>query len=98
VNVRWSPLAIERVVEIAQWIAADRPNAADRLVDGLFSAVERLSEFPNSGRQVPEFDRPELREIVFQQFRIVYRVGSEHVDILTVRHSLQLMEEADLGE
>lgn len=97
-KVTWSPLAIERVLEIAAWIAAERPDAAEKLVDGIFAAVERLREFPESGRKVPEFERPELREIIYRKYRIVYRTESDVVEILTVRHSLQLLEESDLGE
>lgn len=97
-KVIWSPLAIERVLEIAAWIAADRPKSAERLVEGFFAAVERLSAFPESGRKVPEFDRPELREIIYRKYRIVYTTGSDLVKILTVRHSLQLLNADDLGE
>jgi plasmid stabilization system protein ParE len=96
VTVRWSPLAIDRVVEIAEWIAADHPAAADRIVDGLFDAAERLVDFPLSGREIPEFERPELREIIWEQYRIVYRIRGEHIDILTVRHTLQLLSESVL--
>jgi plasmid stabilization system protein ParE len=99
VIVRWSPLAIDRVVEIGEWIATERPAAAVRIVDGLFDAAERLEVFPLSGRRVPEFDeRTDLREIFFEQFRIVYKVSGTRVDILTVRHMLQLMDPSDLGE
>jgi toxin ParE1/3/4 len=96
VKVIWSPLAIERVVEIADWIAASRPQAASELVEGLFMAVERLTEFPEIGRQVPDFERPDLREIVYRRYRIIYRVRSDRVEILTVRHSLQDLEDDDL--
>lgn len=96
--VRWSPLAIERVVEIGEWIAVDHPDSASRIVEGLFSAVERLADFPESGREVPEFERRDLREIIYRQYRIVYRVRMDCVDVLTVRHSLQLMDEAALSD
>lgn len=97
--VRWSPLAIDRVVEIGVWIASERASAAERIVDGLFDATARLEAFPLSGRHVPEFaERTDLREIFFEQFRIVYKVSERHIDILTVRHTLQTMAEADLGE
>jgi toxin ParE1/3/4 len=96
VNVRWSPLAVERVTEIARWISADRPDSAERLVDEIFATVGRLAKFPQSGRQVPEFRRLELREIIHRSFRIIYRVEKGRVEILTVRHSLQLLDEDDL--
>jgi plasmid stabilization system protein ParE len=99
VIVRWSRLAIDRVVEIGEWIASERPAAAIRIVDGLFDAAERLEAFPLRGRRVPEFDeRTDLREIFYEQFRIVYKVSGVHVDILTVRHMLQLMDPGDFGQ
>lgn len=97
--VRWSPLAIDRVVEIAEWIAYERPAAAVRIVDGLFDAARRLESFPLRGRRVPEFDeRTDLREIFFEQFRIVYKVSETHVEILTIRHMLQLMDPNEVAE
>jgi toxin ParE1/3/4 len=98
VTVIWSPLALERVADIATWIAQERPAAATRNVDDLFAAVDRLSQFPESGRQVPEFARPDLREVIHRQYRIVYRIAADHIAVLTVRHSLQLLDPDDFGE
>lgn len=53
-RIVWSPLALERVKDIAQYIAEDKPSAAVEWVDGIFDTVERLSDFPESGRVVPE--------------------------------------------
>lgn len=97
-TVIWSPLALERVAEIATWIAQERPAVAARTVEELFSAVHRLGHFPQSGRQVPEFDRSDLREVIHGQYRIVYRVADDHIAILTVRHSLQPMDPDVLGD
>jgi toxin ParE1/3/4 len=96
VKIVWSPLAIERVSDIGAWIAADRPDAAEAVVDGIFEAVERLTRFPRSGREVPEFNRPEIREVIHRSYRVIYRVGRNRIDILTIRHSLQLLDEDDL--
>ncbi|MCH8533411.1 MAG: type II toxin-antitoxin system RelE/ParE family toxin [Saccharospirillum sp.] len=53
-RIVWSPLALERVEDIAQYIAEDKPGAAVEWVDGIFDTVERLADFPESGRVVPE--------------------------------------------
>jgi plasmid stabilization system protein ParE len=45
---------------------------------------ERLREFPDSGRMVPERQSPELREIVSGNFRIVCRRTAALVEIATV--------------
>jgi len=37
----------------------------------VLAAVERLADFPNSGRLVPELKDPAIREILFGSYRIV---------------------------
>lgn len=95
-KVVWSPLALERVESIAQYIAEDKPSAALNWVDGLFSCVDRLAEFPESERIVPEVRLRRIREVVFGSYRVIYSVTNQ-VDILTVRRSSQLLETAQLG-
>lgn len=74
-NLVWSPLAIERVSEIAEYIARDNPPAAQRWVEDTFDRVGQLEEFPDSGRRVPEDPtRSDLREIIHGDYRIIYRV------------------------
>ena len=90
-KIVWSPLAIERVSEIAQYIAQDDPVLAEKWVDAIFDKVERLEDFPQSGRKIPELQRSDLREIVFSNYRIVYQLDQNRVSILTVRHSRQLL-------
>lgn len=95
-NVVWSPLAIERATEIADVIATDRPSAADRWLDELFGATDRLGAFPESGRVVPELQRIDLREVIHKEYRIIYRIDSQGVSIMTVRHSRQLTTASEL--
>jgi toxin ParE1/3/4 len=96
VKIIWSPLAITRVLEIGEWIAAERPQGARALVDELFAAVERLSRFPQSGREVPEVQQPDIRELIFKRYRIIYKTRPSRIEILTVRHSRQELDEEDL--
>jgi plasmid stabilization system protein ParE len=86
VRVVWSPLAIERAAEAATYIAQDSPAAARRWVDGRFASAGALSRMPERGRLVPELRRPDVRELLYGNYRIVYRLESRRVAILTVRH------------
>lgn len=95
-RIVWSPLALERVEDIAQYIAEDKPSAAVEWVDGLFDTVERLADFPESGRIVPEVGARRVREVVFGAYRIIYSV-KDQIDILTVRRSSQLLRMSELG-
>ena len=49
-------------------------------------ATDRLEDFPQMGRVVPEIDRDDIREIIVQSYRIIYRLLLDEVDILTVHH------------
>ena len=90
-RIQWSPLAIERVAEIAAFIAEDNPCAAEKWVRAAFARVGQLRQFPKSGRRIPESPRPDLRELVWGNYRIVYRREARRISILTVRHVKQIL-------
>jgi toxin ParE1/3/4 len=96
-RIVWSPLALERVEDIAQYIAEDKPSAAVEWVEGIFDTVERLSDFPESGRVVPEVGGRRIREVIFGAYRIIYSVRDQ-IDILTVRRGDQLLRMSELGD
>lgn len=96
-RIVWSPLALERVEDIARYISEDNPDAAVQWVDDLFSTVERLADFPKSGRMVPEVGSPRIRELIFGKYRVIYS-AKDQVDILTVRRSSQLLRMSELGD
>jgi plasmid stabilization system protein ParE len=95
-RVVWSPLALERAVEIARWIATDRPRAARAWMDGLFDAVGGLAGFPERGRVVSEIGRLEIREIAYRDHRVICKVEPRRVSILTVRHGRRLFDPGDV--
>lgn len=96
-RIVWSPLAIERVEDIAQYIADDNASAAVEWVERIFDIVERLSKFPESGRVVPEVGVRRIREVIFGSYRIIYSVRDQ-IDILTVRRSNQLLRVSELED
>ena len=95
-KIIWLPRALRRINEIADFIAEDNPDAAHLWVLDIFGAVERLENFPRSGRIVPETNKDDIREVVHGKYRIIYRVRSKTVAVLTVRHSRQLLPLAEL--
>jgi toxin ParE1/3/4 len=90
-KIFWSPLAVERVSEIAEYIAEDNPSAAERWVDTVFKKVEELKAFPERGRVVPEIDNKTVRELLYGNYRIIYRLEGKRLSVLTVRHGKQLL-------
>ena len=70
-KIIWSPLAVERAAEIAEYISRDNPTAAKKWVDTVFSKVDQLKSFPESGRIVPEIDSKDFRELIYGNYRII---------------------------
>lgn len=89
-EVRWTPQAAEDLRAIREFIARDSPRYGRLVAERLFSATERLQAFPESGRIVPERNRPELRELIVGEYRLVYRFTSGAAEILTVFRSSRL--------
>ena len=96
-RVEWTPLALGRVEAIARYIARGNPAAAVGWVNDLFDAVERLGDFPERGRMVPEVGVRRIREMIFGAYRVIYSVG-DRVVILTVRRGSQLLRPSELDD
>jgi plasmid stabilization system protein ParE len=85
----WSPAARDDLHDIVVFIARDNPNRAMSFGYELISGTDRLQEFPEVGRIVPEYRNDYIREIVIRPYRIVYRVVHENriCEIARVWHS-----------
>ena len=70
-EVRWSLTAEADLRAIEGFIAQDSVLHAVDLVDRLVEGVEHLSHAPRMGRVVPEFQREDLRELLFRAYRVV---------------------------
>jgi len=97
-RVAWSETSLVRVEDISHHIALDDAGAAARWVVELFDLVEsQLSAFPESGRIGPELGARTIRELVFGDYRVFYRIG-EGVEVLSVRHGSQLLREDEVRD
>jgi plasmid stabilization system protein ParE len=70
--------------EIEDYIAGDNPKAAAEFVNKLISAAEILKDNPAIGRVVPELSIDKIRELLYKNYRIVYLIKKNSVEILTV--------------
>lgn len=90
-RIIWSPLAIDRASDIADYIARDKPSAAQNWVNTVFSKVEKLSSSPEIGRIVPEINDNCFRELIYGNYRIICRIEEKLISILTIRHGKQIL-------
>ncbi len=77
--------ALNNLERIVAYIAPHNAVAAGRIGNQLLDAALSLRTFPERGRMVPEFQRPELCEIIFRSYRIIYRTNNTDQSLEIVR-------------
>ena len=88
-------MAVQRLEDIFDYIALDDTVAAQKMIEKIFKRIETLSKHPERDRKVPEADRGEIREVFEGEYRIIYRLDSKKVFILTIRNFKQLIPPKD---
>ena len=92
VRVEWTGIAIEDMNDIGEYIGKGSQKYAKIVVERLFTSTNVLKQNPRIGRMVPEFNNPNIRELIRGSYRIIYRIVDEsRIDIITVHHSARLL-------
>ena len=97
-NLIWSDVAISDLESIYDYIARDSHQYARHQVERIHQSKERLLQFPESGRHIPEFPHLPHREVIIDNYRVIYRyIGDiETVLIVTVVHGRQMLSGSNL--
>jgi plasmid stabilization system protein ParE len=90
VKIKFTPSARRQFLEGLEYIRQDSPAAARQFRKKAAAVLSRLSEFPESGRAIPEFPELPHREVIVRPYRFFYRVVGKTVWIVAVWHSAQL--------
>lgn len=90
-RIVWAPQAVEDVEAIRVYVARDSPHYAQLVIDRIVVAVALLEGSPRSGRVVPEVGDESLREVIHGNYRIVYRLRHDLIEIATVFHGARLL-------
>ena len=90
-KIKWTQEALDRLIEIEEYISKDSPSRAVQFMDQLIEHAEVLSDKPRIGRTIPELANPDIRELVFKKYRIVYRLKANCIEILTVFEGHRLL-------
>ncbi len=83
-RVEWSELANEDLAYYVEYISRDSVFYANQFAERIVLATRRLSDFPKSGREIPEADDELWREIIVQGYRVMYHLDPDRVLILAV--------------
>ena len=87
VKIIWSENALEDIEQISEFIRRDSSDRAALFISRLIDATEKLSEYPNSGRIIPEVKIKEYCEIIYGAYRIMYKLEQHNILILADIHS-----------
>ena len=86
-TVHWTDTAQDHLDAIYAYIAQDSPEYALRMVDRITRRSQQISDAPLSGREVPEYELKQIREVIEQPYRIIYHIKPDQIDVIAVLHS-----------
>jgi toxin ParE1/3/4 len=97
-KLRWTLRARRDLEEIGIYISRDSPDAARRWIERLRDRTRKAAQAPRAGRVVPEVEREDVREVFLRSYRIVYCVGRDFMEVLTVFEGHRLLRREDIPE
>ena len=83
-KIIWTEPAVNDLQSIFDYISIDSEYYARTFIGKIIKKAEDVIDFPEIGRVVPEYDKPNIREIFLQNYRIIYRVEQESILIITI--------------
>ncbi|KGP76756.1 plasmid stabilization protein [Desulfosporosinus sp. Tol-M] len=86
-RIEWSESAVLDLEGIKEFIERDSEYYAIEFTGRIIEMVEKLSNFSNLGRKVPEVEDEKIREIVFYNYRLIYKLSDESILVLAIIHA-----------
>ena len=95
-KLRWTDPAVADLQAIKDYISQDSEESAISLLEKIIAAPERLIQFPEIGRIVPESENQRIREIIaVRNYRVIYLWEEPFIYILGIIHVRQSLAEMD---
>ena len=95
-EVIWTEPALAQLQAILEFIALDKPEAAEAVARRVFATTDRLESFPKLGRPIPEFPHRSHRQLWAKPCWLYYRMDTDRAIVLHVRRAEQLFRVEDL--
>jgi plasmid stabilization system protein ParE len=95
-RVLWTEQALSRLAESEDFVSTDNPATAVKLTSRLVDRGESLARLSHRGRRLPEMPSSPLRELVEGNYRIVYRIKRNTIEILTVFEGHRRLRRSDV--
>lgn len=85
-RVVWTQQARDALNEALEYIAQDSPSRARQLLTDCLAAAASLAELSERGQVVEEANRPEVRQLLVQRYRLLYELEDAEVHVLALLH------------
>tara|TARA_R110000782_G_scaffold127183_6_gene218752 strand:+ start:2279 stop:2575 length:297 start_codon:yes stop_codon:yes gene_type:complete len=92
-KVHWTDRAKLRLKSIEDYISNDDPKAAKTEIRRILIRSQQISDYPLTGRHVPEYKQDDIREVLERPYRIIYCIKDKQIDVLAIMHYRQLLPE-----
>lgn len=90
-KIRWSPRAASNFEDICSYIAKDSDYYAALFAKRVNALIKTIPQFPTAGRIVPEYKDETLREKIYENYRIVYRLKGEWIEIVAICYGARIL-------
>lgn len=83
-KIIWSARALFDLENIRDYIAQDSSIRANHFIEQLLRTTRYLPEHPLSGKITPELNTQDIRELVHQGYRLIYKAYPDRIEIITI--------------
>ncbi len=92
-RIRWAPGAIADLEDVCEFISRDSEYYAALFAKRIIAIVESIPDFPLAGRALSEYEDKNIRERIFKNYRIVYRLKGGYVEIAAICNSAKPLKD-----
>jgi plasmid stabilization system protein ParE len=87
VEIFWTDESKKWLKEIYDYIVLDNEKIAKRVINEIIERTEIIKTFPEIGQKLLEWEKENIRMILYGHYRIVYKIVTEkRIDILGIYH------------
>ncbi len=87
----WSPRAVRDLRDACEYIARTSDRYAHVFAEEMVALIESIPERPHLGGMVPEYDREDIRERLCHNYRVVYRLRDDIIEVVAISHGARLL-------
>jgi len=86
-EIRWTEESAQWLQDIYEYISADNPDAAEKVISTIYEKAQVLIEHPEIGHKYQTVSGRQVRILLYGHYRITYLIkNSGNIDIVGVFH------------